>query len=403
MKACLSVMLTCAVLAGTGHMVPAFARDGETIIVTGVRLEEALADLEKCLATGCPPLEDMQKSLRAAEIMVVNGDYRSASGLLEQSIGRNDRHAAKHGEVVAGLYRAHARVNQHLGEGDKYRRSTYRTLSSLRAAFPATDTNVLGGRLEVAGMLVRLGDLTLGLRAYRSLKQDAEKAGQPKVAAIADLRIAWAYLVWGKTYRARPRLEALAAHEDPDVRLAAKVMLTRLDRLSGRNTSMDELLAAVREQAATATGPQVLHWSPPMDLSVRPRGMNTGLNVSGISADLVAAVAVENKWIDVGFWVTPEGRVQEAEVLRMSDDGGAWHDIVLRSVEGRMYSPVQATPGSPGRYHVERFTLTSLWEDRTGSRLRSRSSTLRIESLDLTMNEDVQADTAPPSSTTGNP
>lgn len=392
-RASWSIMLACAVLAVAGQSAPAFGREAETIIVTGVRLEEALADLETCLAAGCPPLEDMQKTLRAAEIMVVDGDYRSASGLLEKSIGRNNRHAAKHGEAVAGLYRAHARVNQHMGEGDVYRRSTHQMLSSLRAAFPGTDTRVLGGRLEVAGMLVRLGDLDLGLRAYRSLKQDAEKAGQTKLAAIADLRIAWAYLVWGKTYRARPQLESLAAHQDPDVRLAAKVMLMRLDRMSGRNASMDTLLAAVREQASSATGPQVLHWSPPMDLSVRPRGTNTGLNVSGISADLVAAVAVENKWIDVGFWVTPDGRVSEAEVLRMSDSGGAWHDIVLRSVEGRVYSPVQAAAGSPGRYHVERFTLTSLWEERTGSRLRSRSSSLRIESLDLTVDEDAQAGT----------
>lgn len=394
MKSCLSVIVACAVLAGAGHGSPALAREAETIIVTGVRLEEALADLEQCLAAGCPPLEDMQKTLRAAEIMVVDGNYRRASGLLEKSLGRNDRHAAIHGEAVAGLYRAHARVNQHMGEGDLYRRSTHRTLTSLRAALPDTDTRVLGGRLEVAGMLVRLGDVDLGLRAYRSLKQDAQKAGQPKLAAVADLRIAWTYLVWGKVYRARPLLETLTTHNDPDVRLAAKVMLTRLDRMLGKQPSMDALLSAVREQAAASTGPQVLHWSPPMDLSVRPKGPTAGLNVVGINADLVAAVSVENKWIDVGFWVTPEGHVQEAEVLRVSDkEGSPWHDIVLRSVSGRVYSPVQATPGSPGRYHVERFTLTSLWEDRTGSRLRSRSSSLRIESLDLTVDEGAEAGT----------
>ena len=395
-------LLPCVLLAFAGQAAKAEVREPETIIVTGVRLEEALADLEQCLATGCPPLEDMQKALRAAEIMVVNGDYRSASRLLGSSIGRNDRHAAEHGEAVAGLYRAHARVNQHMGEGDLYRRSTHRTLTSLRAALPDTDARVMGGRLEVASMLVRLGDARLGLRAFRSLKQDAEKAGQPKVAAIADLRIAWTYLVTGKIYRARPLLERLAAEGEPDVRLAAKILLMRSTRQSDEDASMKALLAAVREQASSATGRQVLHWSPPMEFGNRPGGANGGLNVVNVSADLIAAVSVENKWIDVGFWVTPEGRVTEAEVLRKSGDG-QWHDVVLRSVEGRIYSPVKATPGSPGRYHVERFTLTSLWEDdRTGTRLRGRSASLRIESLDLTVDEDAEAAAAQSSSVTEN-
>ena len=94
---------------------------------------------------------------------------------------------------------------------------------------------------------------------------------------------------------------------------------------------------------------------------------------------LTAMDTFDDKWIDVGFWVDADGRVREAEILRKSGDTD-WTPTVMSSIKGRIYAPLQ-DPG--GSYRVERFTYTSLWEDRTGTRLKQRSANARVEMLDL--------------------
>lgn len=390
MRLSFSVVLVCAGLTVAGQSVQASSNEPETIVVTGTRLEDALADLEKCLMAGCPPLEDMQKSLRVAEIMFVQGDYRDARGQLAKAIDRNKAHAGQHGEAVAGLYRANARINQHLGDGELYRRSTQQILTTLKAAYPEDSDKVLGARLEVADMHVRLGNFDLGMRAYESLKQDAQAAGLGTLAAIVDLRTAWAHVLSGKSHRAKAMLDSLAASgngTEPVIRLAAQVMQVRLARQMGEEAPVEALLAAMKSQAQ-ADGRPVLLWSPPIDLDNRTPAFRRRLDHLPISDELKPAVAVEKKWMDVGFWITPEGQVQEAEILR-SSGGEEWHNVVLGSIARRVYAPVEAPPGSPGRYQIERFTLTALLQNITVSRLQRRSPVLRLETLDLTLNDDV--------------
>jgi hypothetical protein len=94
----------------------------------------------------------------------------------------------------------------------------------------------------------------------------------------------------------------------------------------------------------------------------------------------------EDEWIDVGFWVTPEGRVNDLEVLR-SRGNARWASQLLKAIAGRIYSP---TGEPPGTYRVERYTFTSHWRDITGTRLRVRSPDARIEMLDLTADPDTR-------------
>ena len=97
--------------------------------------------------------------------------------------------------------------------------------------------------------------------------------------------------------------------------------------------------------------------------------------------DLVPANDFDDNWVDVGFWVTPDGKVNDAEVLRSRGDT-FWAQPLLRSVQGRIYSP---SSDPDGTYRVERYTWTSLWEyDHTGTHMRQRSAAGRIEFLDLT-------------------
>jgi len=94
---------------------------------------------------------------------------------------------------------------------------------------------------------------------------------------------------------------------------------------------------------------------------------------------LWATDTFDDKWVDVGFWVDPDGRVREAEILRRSGDTN-WTPTLMASINGRIYAPLTDPTGS---YRVERYTYTALWEDRTGTRLKQRSANARVEMLDL--------------------
>ena len=70
MKAALRSCLLCSALA---LALPAAAQnapsqnDGQTIVVTGQRLEDTRRALEACLARKCPPLEDMAATMAHTE------------------------------------------------------------------------------------------------------------------------------------------------------------------------------------------------------------------------------------------------------------------------------------------------------------------------------------------------
>jgi hypothetical protein len=74
------------------------------------------------------------------------------------------------------------------------------------------------------------------------------------------------------------------------------------------------------------------------------------------------------------------GRYQGGRAER--DNGMKWLYFLplLALSAGGLYSPVT---GNDGVYRVERYTFTSLWTDRTDTRLRQRSADARIEYLDL--------------------
>jgi hypothetical protein len=87
----------------------------------------------------------------------------------------------------------------------------------------------------------------------------------------------------------------------------------------------------------------------------------------------------EDKWIDVGFWVQPDGRVDDVQLLRRRSPG-SWEGPLLESIRGRRYSP-----GERPTYRRERYTFTStLHNTATGTHIADRSPRGRIEYLDLT-------------------
>ena len=350
--------------------------ESKVIVVTGRRLADTEAALRACLARKCPPAEDIEASAAHAENLFVAGRYDEASRILRGSISRNGRHAAELPVEVSSLYRAHSRLSAHLGRGEQYRSSTYGITRSLKAGLPDDNPEVVAGRFEVAAMQWNIGQYRLARDSYDAIAGQARRIGRLDLARLAQLRIAWMDFLLGDRHGATQQLKRIAADRTPETRVArisATILLSRIDRAAGKPTNTDALIAELRE--AKLDKPVLLH-APPIKLNRSP---SQEQGEAGNVNRLTPTESFEKKWIDVGFWVEPDGRVRDVEILR-SSGATYWTGPLLTSIKGRIYAPL-SDPG--GSYRVERHTYTSFLEARSGSRLKQRSANARIETLDL--------------------
>ena len=366
---------------------PALAQDreggsGQTIIVTGTSLAQSEKNLRDCIARKCPPEEDIAATLAHVENQFIAGDYAAARRTNKASLQRNSRYADRLPVQVSYLYRAGSRIAVHLGEGQDYEQSTWGIKRALKRGLPRTDPQLVGADLEIANMQASLGRTVVARDTYEKAAKDAERINRPDLAAMARLRLAWLEQMEGDIGLTRRKLRAIAEDRRPETnvaRLSALILLARLDRQEGKTNSA----AAVIEELRGARLPKpVLVYSPPVETP----GRLIDEGEQGSTTRLMAMENFDDRWVDVGFWVTPDGRVSEAEILR-SSGGTGWARPLLKSIAGRIYAP--AVGSMDGTYRVERYTFTSLWTDQTGSRLRARSPNARIEFLDLT--DDAQS------------
>lgn len=200
--------------------------------------------------------------------------------------------------------------------------------------------------------------------------------GRLDLAGIARLRGAWLSQLEGHTEIARKKLRAMADDRDPRLkvpRLAALALLARLDRMEGKTDSSDVL---IEEMKLAGFARPTLLYSPPIEMNNLRADAESGSTTRLIETD-----TFDDKWVDIGFWVQPNGRVADIEIIRKSgkDD---WTGPVLKAISGRIYSPIKDS--ETGSFRVERYSYTSHWANRTGSRIRQRSQDARIEMLDLT-------------------
>jgi hypothetical protein len=386
-------MVTAFLLALALAQAPAAAASdsNKPIVITGISLSSTGRNLEDCLRRHCPPKEDIAASLAHGENLFVAGDYEAARSILGGSVKRNARYGRQIPVEVADLYRASARVAAHLGEGDRYRSNSFAMRRTLTAGLPRTDARVIGSLFDLAQMHASLGDANESFASYSLAEKQANAIGRRDIAAAARLRRAWLSHLTGDEHFARKELGALAADGDRQVRTArigALVLLAQLDRAKGLESNTEALIAQLR--AARLTRP-VLIFSPPVELPKQSPIQQEG--ESGNILRLMPNDNYEGRWIDVGFWVEPSGRVSDIEMLRKGGDSG-WAAPLLKSIQGRIYAPLADPAGS---YRVERYTYTSLWQSVTGTRLRQRSPAARIEYLDLTAEPSEQASGLPKS------
>lgn len=358
---------------------PPAADPGPDIIVTGRRLSDTERALAECLKRNCPPNQDIDATLAHVENLFVAGEYQQARMTSKASLHRNRKHARDYPVPVSDLERSNGRVSAHLGEKFDYQYSTWGIRRALKKGLPASDPRLVGANLEIAQMLAATGRVELAYQTYDQAIRDAEKIDRPDLAAAGRLRRAYLSLLLGDDQGGRKSLEAIAAAADPrarGARLAAMLLLSQDDRKKGKPDRTDELLTELKRAGLKQP---VLVFAPAYELRVNELATDDFMR-SGLRA--LPLDTYEKKWIDVGYWVRPDGRVEDVEVLRASGDR-KWAEPLLKSVKGRIYSPV-VDNDAEGAYRVERYSYTSFWDQATGSRIRQRGTRARVEFLDLT-------------------
>lgn len=353
--------------------------DGQTIVVTGDRIQTYRDRLAACLARHCPTNEDVDASLALAEVLFMAGDYRQARTAIRGSIGRNRREAARYPEPVSDLYRANARVARHLGFDQDAQLSTREILRALQAGLPEEDHRHFTARLEIAQSLVAFGQYDQARRELGKLAERAHRAGREDVVAMAELRGLWASYLQAPFGTAQRELVILSRSTDRRRSIGAKMLLIRIYSERGEAERANALMA----ELSRGSQRRQLLYNPPFQLSSQdPLGDPEAVTRDGRSMDTTLARRpgnVEDQWIDIAFWIQPDGSVTGLEIVR-SDGARDWADPLLESVRGRRYS---RAAGNDATYRVERYTYTAGYESRTGSHIMQRSPRARVEYFDL--------------------
>lgn len=373
------------------------------IIVTATPLSETDKALKDCLAAQCPPDADIRASLAHAENQFVAGEYRDAKSTLKKAIGRNARHKNGFPVEMSDLYRASGRVAEHLGEADEYRLRLLDMRDTLKSNFAADDAKVLAAQVEVADSRVKLGYPDHALAIYGEVEKSALAAGQNRLATLAQIRTHLLTYALGeqKAYkpemrRARDGLATMVARPLPgadDFTLVAEIALARMDRKEGRADTTAAIMKRLVERGADRP---LLLSAEPVKVAQNPYGARTNegqyapRNYFQLPTPQNVLTQLprnfEDRWMDVGFWVGPDGRVNDIEILR-AEGSGDWTKSVTDSIGTRIYAPIRSKNGEthPGFYLVERYTYTARYmQDITGSRIPRRSAQARIERIDLT-------------------
>lgn len=376
-----------ALLLATMTMAQPASADPNTIVVTGIRAQDYRDRLAACLARNCPPNEDIDATLALAEALFVEGEYGDARSAIRASLARNRRHTRDFPEPVSDLYRANARVAHHLGRDREAEISTYQILAALRTGLPVEDHRHFTARLEIAQSMTAAGRSETAQRELRRLMEVARAGGREDVAQMAELRALWLNYSAAPYGPTKNRLLDLSRSTDPQQRILASGARAMLVRIYSAEGDEDRANAIIADMARDGDRPRQLLFSPPYRLVQQHDPEDTrrtgnalaeqGLYVANTAERLTDTY--DDKWIDVGFWVQPDGQVAELQILRRGRGSGGWEDPLLESIQGRRYSP-----GDRSTYRLERYTYSAtLHYTATGTHISDRSPRARIEYLDL--------------------
>ncbi|MFD1951987.1 hypothetical protein ACFSGX_14535 [Sphingomonas arantia] len=357
------------------------------LIVTGRRLADAHA---ACVRGECTPLRDARVSIALAEEQFRGGAYLDAKHLLAAAVARNRRHAATDPKPVAALYEAYATVARHDGDLRIFRTAVRGQVETLRENLPPDDPAVLESETALGDMWITVGEYGQADKVFAAIERRQADAGNDRAAMKASINRIWLAAARGQDDRATAMLAALEvrpAAADPTIRPALRVLRLRLVARGTDDGQVDRLIADLAREPMTRPA---LISGPPYAPTAGAAAENAARRFSDVnmSASLSSEVGRIN-WTDIGFWIDPDGRTRDAEILRGSPSRG-WIPPVLTQIAGRRYTTFVGTPA----YRVERFTLRAKYGTPKDSNIRRRTGATWLESLDLT--DPTTAGAAPP-------
>ncbi len=356
----------------------------QAIIVTGNRLQDYRDRLAACLARHCPVNEDVDATAALAEALFLQGDYREARSFVRASLSRNHDRAREFPEPVSDLYRIQARLARNIGLDREARLSSFDILNALQAGIPQEDYRHFTARFEIAENQMMSGNFEGARRELRRLIDAARAAGREDVATIAELRDMQYELIAVPASDARGELTRWSRLTDPAQRLrsiGARLVLASDYRAQGEAARADALLAEIGRDNRGGAQRRLLH-SPQYalmqqgpklpDLTDIAEAIRFGRTINRLSDNF------ENAWVDIGFWILPDGHVTGAEILRRGANA-TWAGPFLGAIRGRVYAA-----GPEPTYRIERYVYTAAYDNTSGSRMGVRSPYGRIEYFDLT-------------------
>jgi tetratricopeptide (TPR) repeat protein len=379
----------------------------QDIIVVGRAIQTAKDSLAACLARRCAPNEDIDATLALAESQLVAGKYRDARSTLLKSLGRNKKQADAYPIPVSDLYRANGRVAANLGIDNDFNRSTWGIYRTLKHGLPNARELHYSALMEVAEMLARTRNHQRARLYYERIADQARKDGRPDIAALAELRMTLRHL---PPYMREAGVRHILSGLDPSLKAPILEGKLALARIAYENHEAAKGDAVVRELASLNIRKPILIYAPPYELAggqsstdsaaqtdqspftppTNPEsaadngtvpGNDRGTGHGGVAlTSTQMALNVEDMWIDVGFHISPDGKVQDLKIERKHGDIG-WARPLLLSIAGRRYTP--AEEGAPESYRKERYTFTSGLEPGAGTKMAQHSPVPRVEYFDL--------------------
>ncbi|WP_230771267.1 hypothetical protein [Sphingomonas sp. Leaf4] len=350
------------------------------IIVVGQRAEQALAD---CLARACPPAEDVEASLQASVEQFTGGRYVDARRTLQASIRRNRDHAAQLPGPVSSLYATLATVAEHEGDADLWRTSARNNVLVLREHVGEGNPATLTEELSFADNILGMGQTATADEMYGTAQRHAIEAGHANIAAGAAFRRAWLAMLreqYDRAERFATQAVTLAGPGDRTIVELRDILRARIAIRKGDKGAVDALAARLRQSADAQ--PRLL-FSRPIENIDPAQFIDLSFPIGGWNDSRI-------RFADVGYWVRPDGRTADAEVLQTSGLG-QWRQVILDQVADRRYVPLDVPAGSPGTYRIDRFTIRGTIGIATGTRIRQRVGQLTVHIVDLTETEAMSA------------
>jgi hypothetical protein len=343
-----------------------------TIVVTARRPTEVA--LEACLKRRCSVRDDATASILHAQTLFADGKYPAARKILQASLARNRNAVDEDPRALSALWYALGRVTLHDGDMVEYRRAVLRSAKIMANASGVTPEERQIGEIELGDAFAANGNVAAAKRHYLRVGKLAADQGDQELAQLMTLRAINAQS--GIHGRLQVRNALLRALEKPNLtpraRTVATAMVARLEGgdINPKSTRLDSV--AVQ----TAEAPPLLLWAPKDKFTEQREALARAAGVGDPTLErILLPTSGEMKfyrWVDIGFWIRPSGQVEDIQLLKGMVENG-WVKDVVQLIQGRRYAPFEAPPGAPGRYKVERVTLTYEHMVPRGSLVRRRS------------------------------